>query len=63
MTTGAVMAAFAEALMHVTRMTRCRACGMAFATANPEPGSWVARAETCPAGHEGQYAGADYYYV
>jgi hypothetical protein len=49
MTAGSVMAAFAEALMHVTRMTRCRVCGMACATADPEPGSWVAR--------------ADYYYV
>jgi hypothetical protein len=63
MTTGAVMAAFAEVLMHVTSMTRCRDCGTAFATANPEPGSWVARVETGPVGHDGRYAGADNYHV
>jgi hypothetical protein len=63
MVTSAPMATSAEPLMHVTRMTRCRVCGMAFATANPEPGPGTARAETCPAGHDGQYHGADYYYV
>jgi hypothetical protein len=63
MTTSSLVAAAAEPLLHVTKMTRCRVCGMAFATANPEPEPRTACAETCPAGHDGQYDGADYYHV
>ena len=63
MATSALTAASSDPLMHVTKMARCPACGMAFAAANPEPGPRTARAETCPAGHDGDYDGADYYYV
>lgn len=63
MTTSSLVTASAEPLMHVIKMTRCRVCGMAFATANPEPDPSTAWAETCPAGHDGQYVGADCYFV
>jgi hypothetical protein len=63
MVTNALMAVSAEPMMHVTKMARCRVCGMAVATANPEPGPRTPCAETCPAGHDGDYDGADYYYV
>jgi hypothetical protein len=63
MVTSGLLAVSADPMMHVTKMARCRVCGMAFATANLEPGPSTARAETCPVGHDGQYDGADYYYV
>lgn len=63
MVTSALTAASANPMVHVTKMARCRVCGMAFATANTEPGPSPAWAETCPAGHDGQYDGADYYFV
>jgi hypothetical protein len=63
MTTSVLMAGSAEPQMHVIKMTRCWVCGMAFATANPQPAPRTTWTETCPAGHDGDYDGADYYYV
>jgi hypothetical protein len=53
----------AEQMVHVTKMTRCPVCGMAFATAHPDTGTRLSCVETCPAGHDGHYDGGDYYFV
>jgi hypothetical protein len=46
-------------------MTRCKACGMAFASSDqivaaPTEDNYV---ETCPAGHIAHYVRADYYFA
>lgn len=63
MMTGGLVTASKEPMMHGTKMARCSVCGMAFATAHPDPGPRTASAETCPAGHDGDCDRADYYYV
>jgi hypothetical protein len=59
----------AEPLRHVTKMTRCGLCGMAFASAYQEvidaitPGAGQTHTEICPAGHVLAYKAGDYYFV
>jgi hypothetical protein len=59
----------AEPLRHVTKMTRCDECGVAFASAYQEvidavtPGAVQSHTEICPAGHVLNYEAADYYLV
>jgi hypothetical protein len=59
----------AEPLRHVTKMTRCDDCGVAFASAYQEvidavaPGADQIHTEICPAGHVLSYRADDYYLV
>jgi hypothetical protein len=58
-----------EPLMYVTRMTRCKECGMGFASANQMMGTEALElvhtyVEMCPAGHvHDDYVSLDYYFV
>jgi hypothetical protein len=59
------MHVFTEAPRYVTRMVRCRYCGVAFASSDqqvaaPTQSDYI---ETCPAGHRDHYVHADYYFV
>jgi hypothetical protein len=54
-----------ELTSHLTRMTRCKVCGMTFPStdqivAAPTEDNYV---ETCPADHVADYVHADYYFA
>ena len=59
----------AEPPRHITKMTRCDDCGVAFASAYQEvidavtPGARQIHTEICPAGHVLSYGAGDYYLV
>jgi hypothetical protein len=60
----------AEPPIYVTRMTRCKACGTSFASADQVIGTQSfeldlreSHVEMCPVGHVGRYTSADYYFL